>query len=268
MLTRLLFLTFLFTPFVGLTQTFDIKGSDTMYPLARELADAYMSENAGTTILVQGGGSSTGIRAMKKAQVGIALVSRQLQAKEKEEIPTVKHQVVAYDALSIIVHPSNQVSELSIEQIKDIFTGKITNWKEVGGRDEAIIVCTRDEDSGTYGFMQENIMKGEGFRASAHTSPSNSGVVQYVSKQSAAIGYVGLAYAEDIIKTVAVKEGNKPAVMPTFRNAMERKYPITRPLSFYYMPSRAAQVKKFIDFVMSSEGQRLTAYEGYIPAKF
>ncbi len=269
MLTRtLLFIALSCFAFSGYAQTFDIKGSDTMYPLLKELAELYMAENEGAELTVKGGGSSTGIRAMRKAKVGIAMASRQLKAKEKEEIPTVKHQIIAYDALSVIVHPSNQVDELSMEQIKAIFTGKITNWKQVGGLNGVITVCTRDEDSGTYGFMRDKIMGGEKFEASARTLESNSGIVQHVSYNRNAIGYIGLAYAEDVIKTIAVKDGNKPAVVPNFRNAMEKKYPIIRPLNLYYMPSQAARVEKFIDFVMSSIGQKLAAYEGYIPAKF
>lgn len=258
----------LFAGSVSAQNVLKIRGSTTLHLLIEEMSELYMDKYKNITINVKAKGSSSGLRALYKSRTDLAMSSRGLKAREKEIMPTVRQQVIAYDALSIILHPSNRVEKLTTAQLRKIFTGKITNWKEVGGRNEKIQVCTRDKNSGTYGFMRENVLSGGDFVDNAIVVESNSGAVQQVSKYRNGIGYIGLAYAEDIIKTVAVSKDGKTYIRPTFKSAMEKRYPIIRPLSLFYQPSKANKVKSFVDFCMSSMGQKLAAYEGYIPAKF
>lgn len=245
----------------------EIHGSTTLFPLLNELSSLYMDQHKGITVNVRGGGSGLGLSDLDKSRADLAMSSRSLNEREKEEMPTIQQQVVAYDALSIIVHPSNPVRQLSMAQLKGIFSGKIKNWSEVGGRNETIRIYNRDKESGTYGFMLENVLDGEPFAGNASETGSNSGVVQQVSQDRSGIGYIGLAYAEDIVRTLAIENGTYGYVKPTFKSAMDRKYPIIRPLSLYYLPSKSLKVKPFLDFTMSPIGQKLAAYEGYIPAK-
>lgn len=253
---------------VSAQNVLEVRGSTTLFPLIKEIASLYMDDYKSVTINVKASGSSNGLRALDKSRADLAMASRELKEREQEEMPTIKQQVIAYDALSIIVHPSNRVGKLTTDQLRRIFTGEIKNWKEVGGRDEKIQVYTRDKDSGTYGFMRENTLQGNTFAGEAVEVESNSGMVQQVSKSRNGIGYIGLAYAEDIVKTVGVSKGGGEYIRPTFKNAMEKRYPIIRPLSLFYLPSKEYKVKSFIEFCMSSMGQKLAAYEGYIPAKF
>ncbi|MGF1532469.1 MAG: phosphate ABC transporter substrate-binding protein [Bernardetiaceae bacterium] len=264
----LLIAALLFSTSLWAQNTLEVAGSTTLFPLIKELSSLYMDDNKGVTVNVRPGGSGTGIKSLNKNKADIAMASRLLTTQEEQEMPTIRRQVIAYDALSVIVHPSNPVDQLTMEQIRDIFSGKIKNWKEVGGRNETIQLFNRDKSSGTYGFMLEQVLEGQAFSPDALELESNSGIVQQVSKNRAGIGYIGLAYAEDIVRTVAVKKGAGAYVKPTFKNAMEKKYPIIRPLSLFYLPSKEDKVKKFIDFAMSSIGQKLAAYEGYIPASF
>ncbi len=250
-------------------QSVKVKGSDTMLPLVQAVSEIFMDQYKSILVSVTGGGSGVGITALRDGSTDIAMASRSLKMSEKIELQGAKKDVaeveIAYDALSIIVHKSNPVEKLTREQLEGIFTGQITNWKQVGGPDLAIVVFTRESSSGTYEFMKEHVMSKKEFAKTAIGSASNAAIVQSVSQTKGGIGYIGLAYIEDVIKPVSVSFDNGPFVKPTFKNALDKIYPISRPLFFYYVKTNEAKVKTFIDFFLSPLGQKMVTHKGYIP---
>jgi phosphate transport system substrate-binding protein len=247
-----------------------VKGSDTMLPLVQELSEIYTNKQGGAPVAVTGGGSGTGINALKGGSTDIAMSSRAMKMGEKitfeQSKKSVKEMVIGFDALSIIVNPNNKISMLTREQLEGIFTGKITNWKEVGGEDMKIIPYTRESSSGTYEFMKEYVLDGKEFTNTAISTPATAGIVQSVSQTKGAIGYIGLAYLEAIVKPVSVSFNGGNFVAPTFKNAIDKKYPIIRELYFFYLKSEESKFKPFLNFVLSDIGQKALAHKGYIPA--
>jgi phosphate transport system substrate-binding protein len=247
-----------------------IKGSDTCLPLSQKFAEVYGRNNAGSGLSVVGGGSGVGIAALLSGTTDIAQSSRKMKIDEKLKIQetgkAVKEVIIAYDALSVIVNPSNPVNKLTREQLEAIFTGKISNWKQVGGQDLKIIVYSRETSSGTYEFFKENVLKKKNFASNALLMAATGAVVQSVSQTKGAIGYVGLAYIEKDIKALQVSfDQGKNFVTPNVANAMSKKYPITRPLYYYYLTSKDAAFKPLINFILSSEGQKIVLAEGFVP---
>lgn len=251
-----------------LAQRISVKGSDTMLPLVTELAAQYMNEHAEETVAVSGGGSMYGVEGLQNGSAQIAMCSRTLTSQETSTLSQVKQTVVAYDALSIIVNPGNLINRLTQQQLMLIFTGAITNWKELGGADLAITVITRDQKSGTFGFIKKQVLQGKSVCSTATTMYSNESILDKVSTTKGAIGYVGLAYLEDIVKALAVSFNGSNYVKPTFKNALEKKYPIMRPLYYYYTEADKPKLKEFREFTLSSKGQQAASYAGYIPVKF
>jgi phosphate transport system substrate-binding protein len=241
-----------------------IKGSDTMLPFVKELATIY-KERYHHQINVSGGGSVIGIDGLKDGSTQIAMCSRDLSDSEKSDLGAVKKIIIAYDALSIILHPSNQVEKLTRKQLEQIFSGEISNWKTLGGKDINIKVFTRDNQSGTFGFMKNIVMNGKEMRKDPQILASNAGIVQGVSGNQGAIGYVGLAHVEEVVKTVAISFDGKNFVKPTFKSALEKSYPIVRPLYFFYNVADASSLRKFTNFILSDAGQKIASYKGYIP---
>lgn len=260
---------FLYTANLSFAQI-KVKGSDTMLPLVQELAEIFTTKQGGVPVAVTGGGSGTGINALKSGSTDIAMSSRAMKMGEKisfeEAKKGIKEIVIGFDALSIIVHPSNKVSNLTRQQLEGIFTGKITNWKEVGGEDLKIVPYTRESSSGTYEFMKEYVLDGKEFTNTAISSPATAGIVQSVSQTKGAIGYIGLAYLEDIVKPIAVSFDGTNFVEPSFKNAVDKKYPIIRELYFFHTKNDENKVKSFTSFVLSDIGQKALAHKGYIPA--
>jgi len=247
-----------------------VKGSDTCLPLSQKFAEVYGTKNPGSGISVIGGGSGVGISALLSGTTDIAQSSRKMKIDEKMKIQesgkSLKEVIMGYDALSVIVNPSNPVSKLTREQLEGIFTGKITNWKQVGGQDLKIIVYSRETSSGTYEFFKETVLKKKNFASNALLMAATGAVVQSVSQTKGAIGYVGLAYLEKDIKALDVSfDQGKNFVEPTVQNAKIKKYPITRPLYYYYISSKEAAFKPFINFILSAEGQKIVLAEGYVP---
>ncbi len=238
-----------------------------MLPFVQELAEIYKGSSS-YQVSVTGGGTVGGIDGLISGSTQIAMCSRDLRSSEKSNLGTLKKTVIAYDALSIILHPSNGVEKLTRQQLEEIFSGEIRNWKEVGGKDQSIKIFTRDTQSGTYGFMKDIIMNGKNMSKNAQTSTSNAGIVQGVSSFSGAIGYVGLAHVEEVVKTAAISFDGRNFVKPTFKNALEKSYPMVRPLYFFYNASDAHSLKKFTDFTLSDAGQKIASYKGYIPVVF
>lgn len=173
--------------------------------------------------------------------------------------------MIAYDALAVVVNPSNSISQLTREQLEGIFTGKIKNWKEVGGEDLKIVAYSRETSSGTYEFFKESILKNKNYMNGIMSMPATGAIIQSVSQTKGAIGYVGLAYLNKDVKALKVSYDGQNFVEPSFENAKNKTYPVVRPLFYYYEAKNEAEAKPFIDYVLSNEGQDIVKKVGYIP---
>jgi phosphate transport system substrate-binding protein len=252
--------------------TCKIKGSDTCLPLSQKEAEAYMKKNPGSSITVIGGGSGVGLSAIMSGTTDIAQSSRSMKMDEKlkmkEAGKAYKETIIAYDALAVIVNPANKINQLTREQIESIFTGKITNWKDLGGADLKIVVYSRESSSGTFEFFKEHVMNKKNFASTALLMPATGAIVQSVSQTDGAIGYVGIAYVDKSVKALKISyDQGKTFVTPSIETAMNKTYPVTRPLYYYYILSVEKAISPFINFILSAEGQKLVADEGYVPIK-
>jgi phosphate transport system substrate-binding protein len=250
--------------------SFKIKGSDTVLPLTQKEAEVYMKKYPGSSIMVTGGGSGVGISSLLSGTTDIAQSSRSLKLDEKMKLneagKAFKETIIAYDALAVIVNPSNKVTKLTREQLEGIFTGKITNWKEVGGEDAKMVVYSRETSSGTYEFFKEHVLNKKNYATSALLMPATGAIVQSVSQTKGAIGYVGLAYIEKSVRAIQVSyDKGKTFVSPSVETAKNKTYPITRPLYYYYLSTTEKNISPYIKFVLSAEGQKIVLAEGYVP---
>lgn len=249
-----------------------VKGSDTMVILGQRWAEDYMKKNPATTIQVTGGGSGTGISALINGTTDICQSSRPMKPPEKEKVrerynTTGVETAVARDGLAVYVSASSPLSEISMDQLKLVFTGKITNWKDLGGPDAKIIVYSRENSSGTYVFFKDNVLGGADFTARAQTMPGTAAVVNAVSKEKLGIGYGGAAYAKGIKILKVKKDAGSPGVLPDLANVKDGSYALSRPLFFYTRNKPAGDIKAFIDWVLSAEGQAVVTKVGYFPVK-
>ncbi|MDR0419660.1 MAG: PstS family phosphate ABC transporter substrate-binding protein [Prevotellaceae bacterium] len=249
-----------------------LKGSDTLLPLSQKEAESYMKKNSSAQISVTGGGTGVGVSALLEGTCDIAMASRKIKFDEKNKLQDagkkVNEVIVAYDALAVVIHPSNKVGKLTREQLQDIFTGKIKNWKEVGGDDMKIVAYSRETSSGTYEFFKASVLKNKNFFNGIMSMPATGAIIQSVSQTKGAIGYVGLAYLSEGVKSLSVSyDGGNQYVEPTMENAKNKSYPIVRPLFYYYTDASMKQVKPFVDYVLSAEGQRTVKEVGYIPVE-
>lgn len=249
-----------------------IKGSDTVLPLSQKEAESYMKTNPSATVTVTGGGSGVGISALLTGTTDIAQASRKIKFSEKQKLQeggkTAKEVIVAYDALAVVVHPANKVTKLTREQLEGIFTGKITNWKEVGGADLKIVPYSRETSSGTYEFFKESVLKNKNYMNGIMSMPATGAIIQSVSQTKGAIGYVGLAYLNESVKAVHISyDGGKNYTEPSVANAKNKTYPVVRPLYFYYEVKSEKTVKPFIDYVLSAAGQKIVSEVGFITVK-
>lgn len=249
-----------------------IKGSDTMLPLSQKEAEQFMKKNKSNSATVTGGGSGVGISALIEGTTDIAQSSRKIKFDEKKKLQDdgkkVVEVVAAYDALAIVINKANKVTKLTREQLEGIFTGKIKNWKEVGGDDIQIVCYSRETSSGTYEFFKESILKNKNFMSGILSVPATGAIIQSVSQTKGAIGYVGLAYLNKDVKALQVSyDGGKKYVAPSVKTAKDKTYPIVRALYYYYIEASASKVKPFMDYVLSSEGQKIVADLGYITLK-
>jgi phosphate transport system substrate-binding protein len=244
-----------------------IKGSDTVLPLVQREAEFYMLQDSVPSLEVTGGGSGVGIKALLENTTDIAMSSRELRTDERLDFKAAQidivEQPIAYDALALVVHPSNPVKQLTREQIELIYTGRITNWKEVGGNDLKIILFSRESSSGTYEFFKEHVLNKRNFSASALCTSSNGAIVQSVSQTPGAVGYTSLAHLNQAVKPLAVSydQGQK-YILPADTAV---SYPISRPLYFIYARNGSEHALPYINFVLSERGQQLVKDEGYIP---
>ena len=249
-----------------------IKGSDTVLPLAQMEAEKLMDENADISISVVGGGTGVGITALLEGTTDIAMASRDLKTEESLQFKDAKKDIVktliAYDALTIVVNPGNKVSQLTREQIEKIYTGEIKNWKEVGGDDLAIVAYSRESSSGTYEYFKEEVLDDKNYSADILSMPATGAIVQSVSQTKGAIGYIGLAYESKSVKNISVSyDQGKTFVAPSVAAAMDKTYPISRPLFYMYEKVNADKVKEMIEFSLSVAGQKIVSEIGYVPLK-
>jgi phosphate transport system substrate-binding protein len=249
-----------------------IKGSDTMVLLGQRWAEQYMAKVPGSAIQVTGGGSGTGISALINGTTDICQASRSMSAAEKTNLrdryntPGVEIPV-ARDGLSVYVNAANPVKELNMDQLRLIFTGKITNWKEIGGSDSKIILYSRENSSGTYVFFKEHVLKNADYAQRAQSMPGTAAVVNAVSKEKNGIGYGGAAYAKGIRVLSIKKDAESPGVEPNLAHVQDGSYPLSRPLFFYLRNKASGDIKAFIDWVLSAEGQEVVTKVGYFPVK-
>lgn len=247
------------------------KGSDTLVILAQKWAEVYMAKNPNTRIQVTGGGSGTGFAALQNRTTDLANASRKIKAKEIEACikafgkrPT--EYKVALDGLSIYVAADNPVTELSMDQLLGIFTGKIRNWKQVGGPDAPITVYSRENSSGTYEFFKENVLKGADFVASAQTMPGTAAVLQAVAKDKNGIGYGGAAYGAGAKHLKVKKDDSSAGVEPTEENVRNQSYPIWRYLYIYVNPALdKGEVNQYLKWICGDDGQAQVKEVGYFP---
>ena len=241
-----------------------IKGSDTMVILAQRWAEEFMRQYGGIAVYVEGGGTASGIEALIKGEIEICTASRPLQPSEVRRLAQQQRDIgiahlVAKDGLSIYLHPNNPIHDLSLEQVKGIYTGRMVNWREVGGNDEPIVAFSRAPSSGTYLYFQEHVLEGQAYGNNLINMPTTAAIAAEVAKNPQAIGYGGLAYGKDVVHCKI------NGVSPTEECVREDKYPIARYLYFYTIKKPEGVVKLFIDWVLSKEGQRLVKEIDYIP---
>lgn len=254
------------------TKNITMKGSDTMVNLASCWAEAYMKKNPGVTIAVTGGGSGVGITALINGATDICLSSRKMSEKEiaslqEQRKENAREIVVAGDAVAVFVHPDCPLQELTLEQLRDIYRGKITNWKELGWEDREIIPYGRENTSGTYVYFKEKVLKKEDFRPDVLALSGTSGVVHAVANDRWGIGYGGIGYVHGV-RSVGIKETEtSPAVLPSAQTFEDGSYPLARPLFFYVLESRLPEVQHLIDWILSEEGQNICLEQGYFPIR-
>jgi phosphate transport system substrate-binding protein len=250
------------------------KGSDTLVNLALAWAEAYAAEHPDVRISVTGGGTGTGIAALINGTVDLANASREMKGEEiadaeKNGVDPVQH-VVARDAIAVVVNPTNPVSELTIQQISDIYTEKITNWSEVGGEERPIVLLSRESNSGTYVYFLENVIRmGEKsdllFSPNTLLMPSSEGISEEVRQNPNAIGYDGLGYVTPDQKTIAVASGAQgPYVLPSVETVNDKSYPIARSLYIYSNGQPKGVLKAYLDWVLT-DGQEQVLDLGFVP---
>ena len=241
-----------------------IKGSTTVLPIAQVTLEAHMKANPGAKISLSGGGSGEGIKALIDGSTDIANSSREIKraevelAKSKGVEP--KEIAVAIDAIVPIVNPKNRVKDLTIDQLSQIYQGKITNWKEVGGDDLQIVVISRDSSSGTFEAWAEMVLNKAKVTPKAQLQASNGSIVQAISKNRYAIGYIGIGYINKTVKPLTVN-----GVAASAKTALSKEFPVSRFLYMYTNGEPKGETAKFIKFILSSEGQKLVAKEGFVP---
>ncbi len=255
-----------------------IKGSDTMVNLGQAWAEKYMEENPGGFVAVTGGGSGTGLSSLISGTCDIAMSSRNIKEKEialanKKGINPYEIKI-ALDGLAVVVSPKNPVSKLTIGQLAQIFTGKVINWKEVGGEDAKIVILSREVNSGTHVYFKEHVLRRndpnskEEFAPGALMLSSSQAIADEIAQNSAAIGYYGMGYISNKQKPVMVAKDEKSEYeAPTIENVINGKYPISRPLFVYTNSQPQGLVKKFIDFALSKEGQEIVLKTDFVPVR-
>ena len=251
------------TPSNTVIETLTVTGSTTVLPIGQAVAESYMTENANADIQVSGGGSSVGVQAVGEGTADIGMASRELKDSEKELYPNLVQHVIAKDGIALIVYKDNPVSDLTLENIKKIYLGEITNWNEVGGEDMTIVVVGRDSSSGTREYFTEKIMNGENCISTLLEKNSNGAVLQTVAQTPGAIGYISMGYIDKTVKSLKIDE-NGVLIEPTINNVLNGSYPVSRDLNMFTNGEPEGLAKEYIDYILSSKGQAIAAEEGYV----
>jgi phosphate transport system substrate-binding protein len=251
--------------------TITVKGSDTMVIPAQKWAETYMSKQPNAKIQVTGGGSGVGLAALQNQTTDLANASRPIKhteimacVKSFNKRPT--EYKVAIDGLSVYVHNDNPVTDVTLEQLEKIFTGRIKNWKQVGGKDAPIIVYSRENSSGTYEFFKEHVLRNKDFAASAQTMPGTAALLQAVTRDANAIGYGGVAFGEGARALRVKKDEASEAIPPSEETILNQTYPIWRYLYIYVNPALdKGEIAAYISWIRSDEGQSIVKDVGYYP---
>jgi len=253
-----------------------VKGSDTMVNLGQAWAEKYMEKNTGDFVAVTGGGSGTGLSSLISGSCDIAMSSRNIKEKEiglaKQKGINPNEIKVALDGLAVVVNPGNPISKLTLAQLADIFTGRVTNWNEIGGKDEKIVILSREVNSGTHVYFKEHVLRKndpnskEEFTPRALMLSSSQAIADEVAGNPAAIGYYGMGYISKKQKPVNIAKDEKSEYeAPSIENVINGKYPISRPLFLYSNGTPEGLVKKFVDFTLSKEGQDIVLATDFVP---
>lgn len=264
--------------YAAMNNSVRIKGSDTMVNLAQSWAEKYMEVKPEVFLAVTGGGSGTGLSSLISGTCEISMSSREIKSKEislAEQRGIHPYEIkVALDGLAVVVNPGNPVGKLTMEQLAKIFTGEITDWKEVGGKEGKIVVLSREVNSGTHVYFKEHVLRlgnpqgREEFTPSALLLSSSQAIADEVAQNPGAIGYYGMGYVCAKQKAVLVaKDDKSPYEAPTIENVISGKYPISRPLFFYLNGSPQGIIKEFIDYCLSKEGQEIVLATDFVPIK-
>lgn len=257
---------FMFVGNVFASDTLTIQGSTTVLPIAQRVAEVYMEDNHDVNISVRAGGSGAGIAALIDGACDIANASRFIKDKEvvnaveKGAFP-VPHRV-AMDGIAIVVNPSNKVNELTLEQVKDIYTGKVTNWNQVGGANLPIVICSRDSSSGTFEVFGDIVLKGEKVTPAALLQASNASVSGIVAGTKGAIGYVGISFLSNALKPISIN-----GVVPSNETVANGSWLIARPLFMFTLgwPELDSVESRFLNFLLSERGQEIVEEQGFVP---
>lgn len=242
-----------------LSGTISAVGSTTVQPLAQLLGEAFTAENPNVKIDVQGGGSSVGVKSAVQGTADIGMASREIKASELQETPSLKVFAIAYDGIAPVVHPEVPVDDLTLEEVRDIFAGKITNWQELGGPDDLIVVVAREEGSGTRDAFDELVMGEELILETALLQQSNGAVRTTVAMTPFSIGFLSFGYLDESVKAISVN-----GAAPTPDNVKNGSYPVVRPLNMVTHGEPEGVVKAWLDWILSDAGQAIVAKEGYI----
>lgn len=244
--------------------TVTVNGSTTVLPAMQQVSEAFMAAHKDVVVTISGTGSGNGIKALRDKMTDIAMSSRDMKAKETKDFDEhgmhAVRTTVAYDAIIPVINPKNAVADLTKEQLRDLFAGKIRNWKEVGGADQPVVVVGRDSSSGTFESWQELVMGKTRVSARALLQSSSGGVVQAVASNPNAIGYIGIGYMDAQTKALKVN-----GVEATMENAKAKTWPISRDLYLFTVGEPKGDAKALIDFMVSAEGQALVQKSGFVP---
>ncbi|MEO0115522.1 MAG: phosphate ABC transporter substrate-binding protein [candidate division WOR-3 bacterium] len=249
---------------LGAKNNLTLAGSTTVLPIAQKAAEVFMDLHKDINISVRGGGSGVGIASLISGSVDIGNSSRPIKTKElktaREKGKNPVENIIALDGIAVIVHPNNPINELSIEVLKNIYTGKINNWKALKGVDQSIVVISRDVASGTFEVFKEKVLEGAKVREDALMLASNKAVATTVAETPGAIGYVGLGYLSEGVKPLKIE-----GVTPNEKTVRSGEYKLARPLYMYTNGAPKGITKDFIDFILSPTGQKLAKEVGFVP---
>ena len=254
------------TPSDGKKETLKVDGSTTVFPIAQKAAEAYMDKNSKADIQVSSTGSGAGITAVGQGTAGIGTSSRDIKSSEMTTYPDLKPVAVAKDALAMIVHKNNPLSRLNLTQIRGIYNGTFKNWQDIGGPDLSIVVIGRDAASGTREYFTEFVMLKQNYTTSMLEKNSGAAIVESVAQTPGAIGYVGLGFVGSSVKALKIST-TAGDIEPSVANVLNGTYPVSRALYFITKGDPSGLAKKFLEFVLSAEGQKVVQEEGFVPIK-